>query len=362
MNAAQQAGKVTVPPVTIEVIPSLELVTAAASLSQLGKLGREKSPFLPHEADEIHQWHESVEEDLSPFEQSDLDLAFSTVTTIVFLMHMAVRKGYRTPEEIITAVREMGDAQFVDAYRETLAVEPGHPNWLQTEIIAEALETDRDRESVPFSEEAAMLVRLLSSPEQYRLKIASVLEWFNRKYVVPKSDRISAVIAARRLELESLILRDPTEWLNRLSGGNYETLLAERSFIVILPIYFASLERTMLLPDEAYLIIGATRLARALAPPDDTEAIRATTDDLLRSIADPTRLTILRLLKERTRYGKELSDELGIAAPTISYHIDKLLQAGLARLELSQGRRFYYAVNPDGIRLLQDHLEKEFLT
>ena len=357
----KNGGRKSVPPVTIEAVPSLELVTAAAAFSRLGHEYREQNPLYAHASEENRRWFSRIDGEITPFEQSDLDLVFSTVTTYILLLYQCIYGGYRNADSLISALREMDDQTYVDAYREVLAIDPSNGSWLQQELIEAALDADRSRETVPFADEAIMLIRLLSAPGQFRVKTADTLERFYRSHIEPENGKITTSMESSKAIMDRRIKDHPEDALNEISGGNYETLLADRPRIEILPVYSAAFERTMLLPDEAYIIIGTERLSWAVSPPEDEEAIRSTTEELLKIISDPTRLTILRLMKRRPRYGKELSDELDIAAPTISYHIDKLMQAGLVRLELSKGRRFYYSVNPVGIRRLQKNLEKEFL-
>ena len=62
---------------------------------------------------------------------------------------------------------------------------------------------------------------------------------------------------------------------------------------------------------------------------------------LYAAVGEPTRLRILGLLAEREATGTELSERLGLTAPTISHHMARLLEAGLVRVTPeAQRRRF----------------------
>ncbi|MDA3834101.1 MAG: helix-turn-helix domain-containing protein, partial [Spirochaetales bacterium] len=76
----------------------------------------------------------------------------------------------------------------------------------------------------------------------------------------------------------------------------------------------------------------------------------------------PKRLLILRLLRKRTWYSRELADELKLTAATVSYHMDILFKAELIKFERPGGRRFYYSLNSKGIKKLISCLEQEFLS
>ncbi len=65
---------------------------------------------------------------------------------------------------------------------------------------------------------------------------------------------------------------------------------------------------------------------------------------LLKTIADETRLRILGLVATEPRTGKQLADELGLTAPTISHHMRKLTTAGIVD-EKRDAQRHLYSLN-----------------
>ncbi len=61
-----------------------------------------------------------------------------------------------------------------------------------------------------------------------------------------------------------------------------------------------------------------------------------------RAFADPMRIHLLALLAERSMYGQELAEALGVATPTISHHIAILKAAGLVRVERENNYHHYH--------------------
>ena len=57
-----------------------------------------------------------------------------------------------------------------------------------------------------------------------------------------------------------------------------------------------------------------------------------------RALADPTRIRILGLLAERPMYGQELAQVLDVKPPTVSHHMEPLVNAGLVREVALEGR------------------------
>lgn len=71
----------------------------------------------------------------------------------------------------------------------------------------------------------------------------------------------------------------------------------------------------------------------------------------LKALDDRQRLRILFTLRERPRYGKELSALTGLSAATVSHHMSALLSAGLVTLE-KQGTQILYHLAPDAVQSL----------
>lgn len=67
-------------------------------------------------------------------------------------------------------------------------------------------------------------------------------------------------------------------------------------------------------------------------------------EEVLKAIADGTRLRILGLVAESPRSGAELARELGLTAPTVSHHMSRLVGVGLVQVE-REGARHLYRLN-----------------
>src|SRR3954463_14690044 len=59
------------------------------------------------------------------------------------------------------------------------------------------------------------------------------------------------------------------------------------------------------------------------------------------TLAEPTRLRILDLLRDRPRPGGELVDELGLSQPGVSKHLRVLRDGGFVRVRQDAQRRWY---------------------
>lgn len=80
------------------------------------------------------------------------------------------------------------------------------------------------------------------------------------------------------------------------------------------------------------------------------------TEEQLKAIADPTRLSIMRMLSQRPHYVQELADALGLSPATLSHHLKVLLHAMLVGTGI-EGRRSYYSLNAEELSGLATDLQ-----
>lgn len=92
--------------------------------------------------------------------------------------------------------------------------------------------------------------------------------------------------------------------------------------------------------------LAATRLTD-----DEANATAA----LFRALGDPTRLRIINTLLEADRpvCVCDLTPATGLAQPTVSHHLKKLVEAGLLRRE-ERGTWAFYSIDGEGMARLRD--------
>ncbi|GAB2789851.1 metalloregulator ArsR/SmtB family transcription factor [Streptomyces chlorus] len=99
----------------------------------------------------------------------------------------------------------------------------------------------------------------------------------------------------------------------------------------------------------------AAGLAYLLIDRSEAERLAA----VLKAIADPTRLQLLRLI-ERAPQGEacvcDLTGCLGLRQPTVSHHLKVMTESGLLNRE-RRGTWVWYSVDPAGLRRVREVLE-----
>ena len=345
------------PPLTIDYLRALEFVVSVDSAGP-----RPGKPEVLKSSGRTNPWRSRAKAEASPFELSDLDLLFRPVSTVVFLFHAIIREGHREVGGLIDYFASMSEEAFLDRFKRFLRIDSSITDWINADTIELALENDRARETVPFREEAQQLAELLGSADSFRGKIVEVLSWFDERLFAPdfesRRGRVERWISDNRRQLEE----DRRYALDQLTNGGYESLLANCDSIRLFPVSdSANSDTWLMLPDEAYFVFSVRYAERVLPPGPDARVSEQRTEQLMEALSDPKRIALLRLLRRRPHFAREVADELGVSASTASYHMEKLVAAHLVRLELSSGRRFFYGINPGGFRELLRLLEEEFV-
>src|ERR1700747_1151824 len=82
--------------------------------------------------------------------------------------------------------------------------------------------------------------------------------------------------------------------------------------------------------------------------------MRATTNELFSTLADPTRRAIFeRLCREGEQTVRALTDRAGVSQPAVSKHLGVLKHARLVR-DRREGRETHYSVQPHALAPLID--------
>lgn len=78
--------------------------------------------------------------------------------------------------------------------------------------------------------------------------------------------------------------------------------------------------------------------------------------DVFQAIADPTRRAILMLVASQSMTAGAIASNFDTARPTVSRHLQILLECELLEQEQS-GREIYYQLNPEKIKEVADFIE-----
>ena len=83
----------------------------------------------------------------------------------------------------------------------------------------------------------------------------------------------------------------------------------------------------------------------------------------LKTISDPTRAKILKLIKDHPTYANDLAKVIELTPATVNHHLNMLVQNKLIKITINQEdkKKIYYQLNKQGIEDLLDSIKKASL-
>lgn len=106
---------------------------------------------------------------------------------------------------------------------------------------------------------------------------------------------------------------------------------------------------------EIIIHIGTLHCAMDFSEPG--EFTREQLQEHLKCLADPTKLSILMILKEKPTYQTDLARQLGLTTATISHHVNQLLVNGFVKHRLEE-KKVYYEYQKDMVQYTCMQVEK----
>ena len=338
----------------VEKNMAMELIYAAYSTATLESLSI--TPPYDSCGKYTQAWLQNIDETISPFERHDLQLVFSTAATGVFLFYLVISGNLTDTEGLIRVLHELSEEDFIKGFRNVIRVDDTVEDWINTAEVIKAFEKDWMELRLDFDKEAAALVALLKTPSYFKVRLEEVLGWFSERYILPFSEGIGQRVDDHIAAYRQVMAEDPGYVVDRLTNGNAEVVAQQNHRIILYPVALNTRDISIFMPGLVYMVYGVDHARKLL-----DSSIEERTDELVKAISDPKRMQILRLLKGRAWYSREIAGELGLTPATVSYHIDLLFQAGLIKFDKPEGRRFYYNLNEKGMAELIDCLKEEFV-
>lgn len=205
-----------------------------------------------------------------------------------------------------------------------------------------------------------MWLNLLAATRRLGPRILPAMQEFFEIFYAEEEKRVRPYLIKAAEEGKKLSAEvDLITLLETLSEGINYQLPHEYKKIIFAPSFWT----TPLIADievdrETLFFIYGVRPANVpLIPGDQVPNVM---HQALKTLADPTRLKILKLLRHQPHSPGELAKALRLRPPTVTHHLRILRQARLIRITLSEEDRRIYEFRPDGLRGVLISLE-EFL-
>lgn len=336
----------------IEVIPALELLGAAWNYA----FRADESEDRIETSRRIIEWREKVERDISPFLSADVEELFRYNAPVNFLRAAILQFQLYSPEELCDWFTVEHAAEAVKLMRVLFELGEADPFSLDPATVQSGFEKHDSLLQTSIAEEVAVVLYAVRYPEAFLRRLRMVLREFYDAFVKAELPRALEFLDRKREEHQQLLDEDAKKFLNQITLDNYSSLYADSEPVRIVLSYFAN--RFISLNTEHYNIIIYGFDVEQLFRSFDTARV---VDQFLKALADPKRAAIMRLLKQRQWYGKELADHFSLTTATMSYHLEKLLSSRLIQVHNAEKNRILYSLNRDGIKEMLQLLRDDFL-
>jgi DNA-binding transcriptional ArsR family regulator len=196
-----------------------------------------------------------------------------------------------------------------------------------------------------------------SRPDELGELYLSALQAYYQGFFAEEEKRIAPVLSEGMAEAQELAGRLPlADLFTELSQGVHFEQAFTATEIVLIPGYWNT--PLVIFPsigsDRVAFMFGVRPMDMSLIP---GEPVPDALLRVLKALADPTRLRILRYLREETLTPAQLSRKLRLRAPTVTHHLQTLRLAGLVNISIESESEKGYTSRLDAIQSAFTNLE-----
>lgn len=336
----------------VEIIPAFELIGAVLNYA----FRADESEDRIASSASIKEWRDKVEGKISSFLSSDIQNLFKFHLPVSFLHAGVIRFNLHTPEELCEWLESEQMPAAQQLILELSDLQGADPAEVDEAAVQRGLENYDSLLHTSLSEEAEVVLYALNNTGAFLGRLKAALSEFYDAFVKPDLPRALAFLEEKRREHQKLLDERGAKFLNQITLDNYGSLYSSEDEIRIVISYYAN--RFLSLNSRHYkLIVYGFDFEQLLNSFDTAQTV----DQFLKALADPKRAAIMRLLKRRQWYGKELADHFSLTTATMSYHIEKLISSRLVQFHTAEKNRILYSINREGVEEMLRLLREDFL-
>ncbi len=319
-----------------------EAIDFICALTRFGFRNLKRDPDYPGQK-EIEQWCLDYEKKVSPFLLNDIALLSEKTIMITFYMVIKVNENpqIKTVEDFLSFINSISaktlrDDLIFDIFRKTdveLSVDS-----IYNIIVDEGLHPEHNH-----MDEAEFIYGILQDTENFlsRLKI-TYSQFYNQ--IFKESKKTYEDLIEKKLEWHNQKFAEDTKtYLNTLGLKSIIGALKDLESITYYFSFFADNDISASW-DSRLIIIGAGTDLRIIQ-----QSAKSKSNLFFSCLGDSKRLEIIRLTAQRSWYSTELANHFNLKPATLSYHINKLVEADLLTINLGENKRFYYSLNKDSL-------------
>jgi len=304
---------------------------------------------------QVESWCREYEEKLSPFLLNDLSLLVEKmIAPTLFMWYLNFKtEVFNSVEELLSTLEMMPLDEFIKGIEKVLGLKP--EDVTDVETLQNIIE---DEGLFPYHDpklEAELLLGFLKDPQDLQKRLHRCYSDFYEQAYKPGKEALQQVIEEKQLWHQNRLDNNSDEYILNLGMENFIKEILEMGEPILYFSLFADSEIIAILYHRVLIIGGGTdNQIRSQSAKDKSSLF-------LSCMGDPKRLEILRLTAIRPWYGTELAKYFDLKPATLSYHINKLVDANLLNLTKGEQRRFYYSLNKEAVGKFLEFVKQDLI-
>lgn len=196
----------------------------------------------------------------------------------------------------------------------------------------------------------AQILSFWAEAEQTSNTYLAALEVYYELFFAAEEQRIAASLRRAEQQARELLATQPvSSALETLSRGVNLDIFLDYPKLLLVPSFWST--PIVLIghkpPDTRVIIFGARSLNEPLVP---GEIAPDSLVNVLKALADPTRLAILKFLRQEPLLPSQLAARLRLRPATVSHHLKILRLAGLVYIRVAAGNETIYSARDEELQ------------
>jgi DNA-binding transcriptional ArsR family regulator len=304
-------------------------------------------------------WTAGVRQRLSTTQREFLELLYSFASPPLDWI-----SSLPEPKDVLPVLRQAAELAPADRLRTlTLPMEiPGEVREILERIAERRKATAEEKETLGRglsrrnehfkAAEVEALLKVWKDPERSSELLMSTLQEYYRSFFADEESRIRPVLQAGLEHARELSGRVTVPALvEELSRGVHFEDVASTRELILVPSYWLTplVFPTNPAKGKMQIVFGCRPELQSIAPGAETPSLLI---NALKSLADPTRLRILRYLSGEPLTPTELSRLLRLRPPTVLHHLQALRLAELVAIRVSENGEKRYTARPETLNTI----------
>lgn len=315
-----------------------EAIDLIFAFNRFGLRNKNINPDFPR-LEILDEWCVKYEKELSPFLLNDISLL--SEKTYIITLYLFEKVHYSENVNSVEDFLSMLNNLSVESLKKDIVFFALHNMKLKltVENIYKQLANDGLHPGYDLGEEALLIYGLLNEPENFIYRLKTTYYEFNKQVFSKSKNELDKIIQEKYLWHFNQLKNNKNKYIKALGLSSIVQQSSNYAKIQLYFSLFADNDVSTIWDSQVIIIGGATDKRLIL------QSRKKQSDLFFSCLGDPKRLEILRLTSKRAWYSSELARYFNLKAATLSYHINKLVEADLLKIKKGGSKRFYYTLN-----------------